>query len=159
MKTSKLTIALIATAGLLLAANVRAEDKEVKQADVPQAVLDAFAIAKPHVKVKEYELKTHDGQSFYELEYKENGLEHEYYYAADGTLLETSEEIQTYRLPAELKQAIKTSYPKAKIMAVKKKMMVDGNLSGYEIELKEKGKEVELDIDASGKITRVEIDD
>ncbi len=158
MKTSQLTLSLIATAGLL-AANVQAEDKEIKQSDVPQVVLDAFSMAKPKAKVKEYELKTHDGQSFYELEYKENGLEHEYYYAADGTLLATSEEILTYRLPADIMKAIKAEYPKAKIKEVKKKLMADGNPAGYEVELKEKGKEVELDIDASGKIVRVELDD
>jgi uncharacterized membrane protein YkoI len=158
MKTSKLTTALIVATGLL-AANVQAEDKEIKKGDVPQAVLDAFSIAKPKTRIKEYELKTHDGQSFYELEYKENGLEHEYYYAADGTLLETSEEILTYKLPADIMKSIKTNYPTAKIKAVKKKMMVDGNFAGYEIELKEKGKEVELDIDASGKIVKVELGD
>ena len=158
MKLYKTIIALIVIDGLL-AANVQAEDKEVSKSQVPKAVLDAFTIAKPKAKVTEYEVKNHDGQSFYELEYKENGLEHEYYYAADGTLLETSEEINVSELPANIMESIKTSYPKAKIKEVKKKIMADGNPAGYEIELKEKGKEVELDIDVSGKITKIELDD
>jgi uncharacterized membrane protein YkoI len=158
MKTRKLTTALIVAAGLFTA-NAQAEDKEIKKGDVPQAVLDAFAIAKPKAKVTEYELKTRDGQSFYEIEYKENGLEHEYYYAADGTLLETSEEILTYKLPTDILKSVKAAYPNAKIKEVKKKLMADGNPSGYEIELKEKGKEIELDIDASGKIVKVELGD
>jgi uncharacterized membrane protein YkoI len=157
MKVYPYTVAMMAV-GLLPSINVKAEDKELKQSEVPQVVLDAFSIAKPTVKVTEYELKTRDGKPFYEIEYKHKGVKYEYFYAADGTLLETGEEMYPSRLPTELKQAIKATYPQAKIKEVKTKMMADGNPSGYEIELKENGKEVELDIDVNGKITRVELD-
>ena len=156
MKTSKLIISLFSTVGLM-AVNAQAEDKEVNVSDVPKVVVDAFSIAKPNARVKQYELKTHDGQPVYELEFKEKGIQREYYYAADGTLLQTGEEFYPSRLPAELKQSIKASYPAVKIKGVKKKIMADGNPSGFEIEAKENGKEVELDIDVSGKITRVEL--
>lgn len=158
MKAKIFTFALIVS-GLFLAVNVNAEDKELKKSEMPQAVLDAFSIAKPTVKVTEYELKTRDGKPFYEIEYKHKGIKYEYFYSADGTLLETGEEMYPSRLPTELKQSIKATYPKAKIKEVKTKMMADGNPSGYEVELKENGKEVELEIDVYGKITRVELDD
>jgi hypothetical protein len=71
-------------------------------------------------------------------------------------LLQTGEQFYPSRLPVGLKRSIKASNTAVKIKGVKKKIMADGNPSGYEREATENGKEVELHIDVSGKITRVD---
>lgn len=158
MKARILSLALVSSAALL-SAGANAEEKELKKDQVPKPVLEAFAKAQPKAQVKEYEEENWDGKTVYEIEFKENGVEHELFYAADGTLLLTGEEIKAAELPPAVAEAAKKAQPKAAIKEVKKKLLPDGTLSRYEVEFKiDGGKELELEIDANGNILKTEQD-
>ncbi len=50
------------------------------------------------------------------------------------------------------------AHPKARIEEAEKVMQPDGTVSGYEVEIKVGGKELELELDTSGKILTTERD-
>jgi uncharacterized membrane protein YkoI len=155
MKTQYLMTA--ATAALLIAlGQANAGEKELSKGQVPKAVIDAFEKAYPNAKELEFEEETFEGKTAYEVEYKENGMEYEFLYSADGVLLQKEEEIDGKSLPATVAQAIQQAYPKAGIKEVEKLMKPDGTITGYEVEIKAAGKEVELELDTGGKILKTE---
>ncbi len=157
MKARILTLAL-ATSVALLSANTDGAEKKLKMDQVPKPVLEAFAKAQPKAKAEEYEEENWDGKTVYEIEYMENGLEHEYFYSADGTLVQTGEEIKPADLPPAVAEAAKKAHPNARIKEAKKKLKPDGTLSRYEVEFKSGGKELEMEIDASGNILKTKED-
>jgi uncharacterized membrane protein YkoI len=85
-------------------------------------------------------------------------MEYELLYSADGTLLQKEEEINGETLPVPVVQAIKKAYPKAEIKEVEQVMKPDSTVTGYEVEIKVAGKEIELELDAGGTILKTEND-
>lgn len=158
MKTQCLmTMAL----GTLLAVigQANAGEKELSKNQVPKAVIAAFEKAFPEAKEVEFEQEIFQGKLAYEVEYKENGKEYEFLYSAEGVLLQKEEEIDVAKLPKPVVEAIKQAYPKAKIEEAEKLMKPDGTLTGYEVEIKADGKEIELELDVNGKIMPIEMPD
>jgi uncharacterized membrane protein YkoI len=158
MKTQYLmTVAL----GTLLAVigQANAGEKELSKNQVPKAVIAAFEKAYPKAEDVEFEQEMFQGNAVYEVEYKENGKEYEFLYSAEGVLLQKEEEIDVANLPKPVVEAIKKAHPEAKIEEAEKLMKPDGTLTGYEVEIKEAGKEIELELDGSGKIMPIEITD
>ena len=76
---------LVAVPMILGQANVG--EKELSKSQVPKAVINAFEKVYPNAKGLEFEEETFEGKAAYEVEYKENGMEYEFLYSADGTLL------------------------------------------------------------------------
>ena len=157
MKTRLLTFAL-ATFFAMFSLHADADSKELKQSQVPQPVLDAFAKARPNAKVKEFEQETWDGKIVFAIEFKENGIESEYVFSPDGTLLASGEEIKPTELPQAVVEAVKQAHPQARIKEAKRKLLPDGTVSRFEVEVKEGHKEFELEIDPSGNILKTESD-
>jgi hypothetical protein len=77
-------------------------------------------------------------------------------YSADGTLLQKEEKIDGETLPEPVAQAIKKAHPKAEIIKVEKLMKPDSTVTGYEVDIKAAGKDIELELDVSGKILKTE---
>ncbi len=157
MKTPLLTFVLV-TSLAIFSLHADAGDKELKKGQVPQPVLDAFAKARPNAKVKEFEKDTKDGKIVFVIEFKENGIESEYVFSPDGTLLGSGEGIKPAELPPSVAEAIKKAHPQAKIKEAKRKLLSDGTVSHFEVEIKEGRKEFELEIDPSGNILKTESD-
>lgn len=151
MKLRILALVLAANAGLF-SATANAGGKELNRDAVPQPVLEAFAKAQPSAKVEEYKQKIRNGATVYEIEFKQGGVEHEYYYSANGALLETEAEIKLGDLPNPVVEAIKKAYPGAVLKEANKRSLADGKVSGYEVEVKHSGEELELELDADGNI-------
>jgi uncharacterized membrane protein YkoI len=149
-----ITAALVALPMILGQAN--AGGKELNKGQVPKAVIDAFEKAFPNAKPSEFETETFEGKTAYEVEYKENGKEYELLYSADGILVQKEEEIDGKSLPEPVAQAIKKAHPKAEIKEVEKIMKPDGTLTGYEVEIKTQGNEIELELDMNGNILKTE---
>lgn len=151
-----MSVALVAVSMILGQAN--AGEKELKKDQVPKEVIAAFEKAYPNAKGLEFEEETFAGKAAYEVEYKENGVEYEFLYSADGKLLQKEEEIDVKTLPDPVVQAILKAHPKAKIKEAEKLMKPDSEstVTGYEVEIKVAGKELELELDASGKILKTE---
>ncbi len=155
MKTQYImSVVLVAASMILDQAN--AGEKELKKDQVPKEVIAAFEKDNPKVKELKFEEETFEGKVAYEVEYKIKGKEYESIYGADGVLLQKEEEIKVKSLPESVVQAIKKEYPKAKIKEAENLMKPDGTVTGYEVEIKANGKEIELELDVSGKILKTE---
>jgi uncharacterized membrane protein YkoI len=149
-----MSVVLVAASMILGQAN--AGEKELKKDQVPKEVIAAFEKAYPNAKGLEFEEETFAGKEAYEVEYKENGVEYEFLYSADGKLLQKEEEIDVKALPDTVVQAILKAHPKAKIKEAEKLMKPDGTVTGYEVEIKADGKKIELELDVSGSILKTE---
>lgn len=142
----------------LLAFNLVNAAEEISKDQVPKAVLEAFEKAYPNAKEVEFEKEMVEGKAAYEVEYKENGKEYEILYDSEGIILQREETIDVKSLPDPITQAILKAYPKATIKEAEKVMKPDGTVTGYEVEIKVEGKEVELELDTFGKILKTEQD-
>jgi uncharacterized membrane protein YkoI len=136
--------------------SVNAEEKELSKNQVPKAVIEIFEKAYPNAKGLEFEEEMFEGKVAYEVEYKKNGLEYEFLYSTDGTLLLKEEEIDGEMLPIPVVLAIKKAYPKAEIKEAEQVMKPDNTVTGYEVEIKAAGKEIELELDVDGNILKTE---
>lgn len=155
MKTHYLIPAALGTL-LVILGQANAGEKELSKNQVPKAVIAAFEKAYPNAKGLEFEEEMFEGKAAYEVEYKKNGVEYEFLYSAEGVLLQKEEEIDGETLPEPVAQAIKKAYPKAEIKDVEKLMKPDSTVTGYEVEIKVAGKEIELELDVSGTILKTE---
>jgi uncharacterized membrane protein YkoI len=135
-----------------------ASGKEVSKDQVPKAVLEAFEKAYPNAKKVEFEKEMFEGKEAYEVEYKENGKEYEILYSSEGEVLQKEETIDVKELPESIVQAISKVHPKATIKEAEKLMKPDGAVTGYEVEIKEEGKKLELELDANGNILKTKQD-
>lgn len=159
MKTQlMITAALAASLAVLGQANAGEKELRLSKHQVPKLVLEAFEKSHPDAKGVEFEEETFEGKAAYEVEYKKEGKEYEFLYTADGSLVQKEEEINVQTLPEPVVQAITKVHPKAKIKEAEKVMKPDGTLTGYEVEIKEGGKELELELDTSGQILKTERD-
>jgi uncharacterized membrane protein YkoI len=149
-----MSFVLVAVPMILGQAN--AGEKELSKNQVPKAVIAAFEKAYPNAKELEFEEETFAGKAAYEVEYKKNGVEYEFLYSADGKLLQKEEEIDGETLPESIAQAIKKAHPKAEIKKVEKLMKPDSTVTGYEVDIKAAGKDIELELDVSGNILKTE---
>jgi len=152
---------LIMTVGVALLATIgqaNAEEKTLSKHQVPKAVTEAFEKDHPDAKGVKFEKEMFEGKQGYEAEYKENDKEYESLYAADGALLQKEEAIDVKDLPEAVAHAVSKVHPHAKIKEAEKLMSPDGTLTGYEVEIKNKGKgrEIELQLDTNGKILKTE---
>ncbi|MDO8333669.1 MAG: PepSY-like domain-containing protein [Nitrosomonas sp.] len=154
MKTQFLITAILFT--FLIASGQVNASEEVGKHQVPKTVLEAFDKAYPNAKEVEFEKEMIEGKAVYEVEYKENGKEYEILYDSDGAILQKEETIDVKSLPEGVVQAIFQAHPKATIEEAKKVMKHDGTVTGYEVEIKTEGKELELELDTYGKILKTE---
>ena len=135
-------------------AEANAGEKELSKSQVPKAVIEAFEKAHPNAKGLKYEEEMFEGKTAYEVGYKKNGKEFEFSYSADGVLLQKEEQIDVKELPNPVVQAILKAHPKATIKEAEKLMKPDGTVTGYEVDIKVAGKEIELELDVSGNILK-----
>ena len=157
MKTQYIMSAVLVAVPMIFG-QANAGEKELKKDQVPKEVIAAFEKANPNTKGLEFEEEAFEGKTAYEVEYKKNGKEYEFYYSAEGVLLQKEEEIDVKALPDPVVQAILKAHPKAKIKEAEKLMKPDGTVTGYEVEIKVAGKEIELELDVNGNILKTEND-
>jgi len=155
MKTQYIMSAVLIAVPMIFG-QATASEKELKKDQVPKEVIAAFEKANPNAKGLEFEEEMFESNPAYEVEYKKNGKEYEFLYSADGTLLQKEEEIDVKLLPEPVAQAVKKAYPKGKIKEAEKLMKPDNTVTGYEVEIKVAGKEIELELDVSGNILKTE---
>lgn len=155
MKTQYLMSAVLLAVPMIFG-QANAGEKELKKSQVPKEVIAAFEKDYPNAKGLEFEEEMFEGKVAYEVEYKENGKEYEFLYSADGVLLQKEEEIDVQTLPEPVVQAIRKAHLKAEIEQAEKVMKPDGAVTGYEVEIKSAGKELELELDVSGNILKTE---
>ncbi|TXI16670.1 MAG: hypothetical protein E6Q62_10980 [Nitrosomonas sp.] len=157
MKTQFWVITIL-FAFLLIFGQANASEKDDGKPQVPKLVIEALEKAYPNAKDVEFEKETLDGKTVYEAEFKLNGREYEVLFDSAGGMLQIEETLDVKALPEPLIQAISNVYPKATIEEAEKVTKPDGTFSVYEVEIKNEGKKIELELDVNGKILKTEQD-
>ena len=156
MKTQSTAFAALIAAFTLASA---AGAKEVPVKQVPPAVHTAFQKAYPEAKGAKYSEDTKDGKATYEVEFTDKGKKLEATYSADGTPLEVEETVKVGELPEAVIKSVKEAHPHATVKEAEKVLKPDGTVTGYEVEIADGKKRLELELDANGAIQKTEADD
>ncbi len=120
----------------------------------PKVVETAFQQKFPTAQKVKWE-KENDTE--WEAEFKLDGKEYSANFSSDGTWKETEHEIAKSDIPAAVQNTLNTEFPVYKIEESEISETADGTV--YEFEL-EKGKsEMEVTIDASGKVLKKEVEE
>jgi hypothetical protein len=91
-KAMKSAITLLATATLLLAGPLAFADRDLTEAEVPAAVIQAFKAAYPNATEAKFEEETEKGLKTYEVEFKLDGKKFEVDYSDDGKPLKVEQD-------------------------------------------------------------------
>ncbi|HKW03240.1 MAG TPA: PepSY-like domain-containing protein [Vicinamibacterales bacterium] len=141
--TRRILIALIAVAFVPGIAQAQTTPKPATPAKpaaakpkvtLPPAIEAAFKAAYPSATINNVSKEKEAGQEIYEVESVDRGLHRDLNYKADGTVIDTEEEVAEADFPASVASAIKTRYPKATV--VKREKLTKGATVTYEIQLK-----------------------
>lgn len=126
-----------------------AQEQSITRKGVPPAVLAAFAKAYPKATIKGYSKETEKAQTVYEIESVEGKTTRDVTYSADGKLISVEETLDTSEVPPGVKAALEKKFPGGKILKAEK--VTKGTLVGYELQVKHKGKRIEIIFDAAGR--------
>lgn len=135
-----------------------AKEKDIPLDQMPKAVLDVVKAKFPGAKLTEAAKETEDGKTTYEVGLEHKGQEYSVSLTAAGKITEIEREIEIQDLPKAVSDAIKNKYPKGE-MEKAEEVTSDGNTT-YEVVVEvSDDKDVEVTVDASGKILKEEAED
>ena len=137
---------------LLFAMQVMAsDDAEVKETDVPKAVLNVFKTAHPQTEIAGFDKEVVYGKTLYEVETVQGKVEKDFIYSEDGTLVKTDEEISVEALPESVIRTVKSTYPDCEFDEAEK--ITRGSTIEYEIVIEVgEDNEFELLVSSDGQI-------
>lgn len=110
LKAKPLTIAAVATFAAL--ASLSAQAKDLREADVPEAVRAAVAQALPNAQVTEWDFD--DGR--YEAELREGRLEAKLELSPEGRILKSKRDVAAEAIPTNVREEVLRRRPGAKIL-------------------------------------------
>lgn len=130
--------------------NISAQD--IKESDVPAAVVSAFKKQYPNVKEVEWEKEGNNYEAEIELvqvpmdgKGKKREIEKSVEYTANGELIQLEEEVEVVSLPAAINEYVNKNYPGKKIKEASKITEANGTIK-YEAEVEKQ----DLIFDANG---------
>ena len=144
------TLCAVLIAGLLLPPALQAQEKRIRENDVPKAVLAAFHKAYPGAQIKGASTEVEHGKKYFEIESMDGTQARDVLYLADGTAAEVEEVTAVDALPATVKEAVGKEFPKAEI--TKAERVTKGTASSFEIHVKSGSKKGSVVVDPAGKI-------
>ncbi len=150
LRMAALGMALVT--GFTLATVARSQEKRISKNEVPTAVLSAFQQAHPEAKVKGYAREVEEGKTYYEIESMNGKSSLDVLYLADGTVAEVEEGVAAADLPAPVREALSTKYPKLKI--VKAEKTTRGDAVTFELQITSGKARTGLVVDPSGRIVK-----
>jgi uncharacterized membrane protein YkoI len=124
-------------------------EKKLTRAAMPKAVIAAFVAAYPKATMKGFGSETEDGVLFYEVESVYAGTHRDILYRADGSVVEIEEGVAIKNLPGAVSAAVAKLAPGAKVTGAEK--ITKGDVTAYEVHLKQGGKASELVLNAAGE--------
>lgn len=144
MKTIRVLLTVLLTSGMVSFCS--AAEK------VPQKVKDAFAQKFPTAKSVKWDKES---ATEWEAEFKMNSIKYSANFSDQGIWKETEHEIAEKDLPAAVKKALTDAFPGYKTEEIEMSETASGTV--YEFEIEKGETEMEVAIDASGKITKQEV--
>jgi len=141
----------------LVAANSPASGKEeeIPLDQVPKVVVDAVKARFPGAKLTDAVKESENGKTTYEVELEYKDQEYTVSATADGKITEIEREIEIDDLPKAVVDAIKKKYPGAEMEGAEEITVDDKTTYEVVIETADE-KDVEVTVDASGKIVKEE---
>ena len=133
MKKISILLALFLSAGIL---SCQEKSKKNDKSEVPEAVRTAFQKKYPGEDDPDWK---QDDHGYWESHFKIDGEKYRADYNADGSWVETENDIKTDNLPAKIKKVIEARYSEYEITEVEH---VTSAKYGefYDVEFKQKGK-------------------
>jgi hypothetical protein len=158
-----MALSLVLMVGVAVGAEDKKEDKKdapkeekVDLDKVPKAVLDAFKAKFPEAKLTGASIESEEGKKIYELAFTYKDHKYEMEVEPNGTIIAIDKQLEEKELPKEVLNTLKKEYPGAKYKMIEEVTKKD-KIEYYEIELTTADKkDVEVLIDPSGKVTKVE---
>lgn len=124
------------------------EKKEEKNNEVPQAVRLSFQKKYPGEDDPDWKLDDH---GYWESHFKQDGEKYRADFNADGTWVETENDIKKKNLPEAIKKVIKEKYPDEEITEVEHVLNAEKG-EFYDVEFKRKGKNMDVMFRKDGSI-------
>lgn len=143
-------LAVLAVAGLFLAATASAQDKKIKRSELPLAVEKTVAANSEGATIKGFSTETENGQTTYEAEMVVKGHSKDISMTADGSLVEVEEEVAMQSLSPEVQAGLQAKAGKGKIGKVES-ITKKGKLVAYEAKVVTEGKKSEVQVGPDGK--------
>jgi uncharacterized membrane protein YkoI len=143
-------VAGLAIAGLLAVNSALAQEKKLKQADLPGAVAATAARESKGTTVRGYTQEKENGQTVYEIELIVNGHSKDVQIDATGNVLEVEEQVELDKLPNEVKSSLLAKAGAGTIAKVESLTKKD-KLVAYEAQVKNKGKKSEIQVGPMGE--------
>lgn len=147
MKRLTILVAGLLSAGIL-SCQEKKEEKNTKKGDAPEAVQMAFQKKYPGENDPDWR---QDDHGYWESHFKQNGEKYRADFNADGTWVETENDIKDEELPEAIKKIIKEQYSEYEITEVEH---VTNAKKGefYDVEFKQKGKNKDVMFREDGTI-------
>jgi uncharacterized membrane protein YkoI len=142
--------ALVAVPTLLLSATLFAQEKKIKQSDLPPAVEKTVVAQSRGAQIRGFSEETEDGQVRYEAELMINGHSRDIEMDASGAIVEVEEQVAMDSLPAAVKDGLQGEAGKGKLIKVESVTKHD-KLVAYEAQVVTGGNKSEVQVDADGK--------
>lgn len=152
-----LSLLILFLAMLAAGSPANAKEEKVPLDQVPKAVLDAVKAKFPGAKLTEAAKETADDKTAYEIELEHKGQEYTVSATAEGKITETEREVEIKDLPKAVADAIKKKYPNGKMEEAEE--VTADNTTTYEVIVKNGKQELELRLDAGGKILNEEAEE
>lgn len=92
----------------------------------------------------------------YEVNFKNNGIEHSAKYNKEGNWLETEQEIKKTDLPTVVTQAVNKEFPKAELEEIEK-VTFPNNKTVYEMEVEQGKQKFEVQFSTDGQLLKKEV--
>ena len=140
------TIKKLFTCGLLICAVGLTSCQEILP--TPEPVLKAFQIKYASETAIKWEVDSHGN---FEAHFKQDGIKYRADFSPAGNWIETETSIKKKELPKVIKEKLKKDFDYSNISEVEK---VEHHSKGlfYDVEFKQKGKNIDVEFDAAGNI-------
>ena len=149
--------AVAGLAGLATVAPAGDKAEKVPLDKIPKKILAAVASWFPEAKITSAEKEKGDEGIIYDIELTHKGRKYEMDIKSDGTVIEIEKEVALKDVPAAVKKALESKYPKAAIKEVMEVNKVKGKTTTpdhYEATLEADGKSFEVTVSLDGKTVK-----
>ncbi len=141
---------LVALALLTMTATAWAQERPVKQSELPPAVARTVATVSQGATVRGLSREVENGQTLYEVELRVNGHGKDVTMDSTGTVVEVEEEVALASLPAAVQAGLRTAAGAGTIGKVES-LTKHGQLVAYEAHVVTAGKRSEVQVAPDGK--------
>jgi uncharacterized membrane protein YkoI len=147
----KSAITITCAVAILLSSNaISAQEKKLKQSELPAAVAKTAAEVSKGATVRGYAQEKEDGETVYEVMLTVNGHSRDVQIDTSGNVKEIEEQVEMDKLPAAVKSALLAKAGTGKITSVESLTKKD-KLVAYEAQVTTHGKKSEVQVGPSGE--------